>query len=385
MFNIKSIFLRESVDDSVTIPKIIRDNPKYMNQYELLTTGVEQGSISNSVYKNINFYLSRAIEKDFESDNSVFRNLISYDGKMFRGGPNYVHPANKNEEKAREIIKDLYYNFPRNLFSLSAYKKKVDALSEMHIDDDIEHIIRQTQNRIREWVPIVDAYELLKNKVTKRSREKEKRDVEKKEQYRVLVKMSEVSGIADILKEIVEENFEKTVHELGNMLYNDIKRLLSKQETRSAYVWIKNPYIRMIFNRVTYDKNSNQNRYSTDNQHDYELKHNADEIIEKEATDRATRMRDAFIAKNTQKLTNIISKKKIVRHSVFDVHSDFQASIHFVFDDGTEFTVRNKTVSKWSTNGTLFYQFPTTFHDVIFKDGTFRKMMSEQEMNEDWS
>jgi len=66
-------------------------------------------------------------------------------------------------------------------------------------------------------------------------------------------------------------------------------------------------------------------------------------------------------------------------------------SIHFEFTDGSSFTVNNQAVMKfssggmWSGGGKQFFQFPTTFHGIRFKDGTVKAMLSEEDMNEVWA
>jgi hypothetical protein len=99
-------------------------------------------------------------------------------------------------------------------------------------------------------------------------------------------------------------------------------------------------------------------------------------------------MVEAFIAKNSGKISPIISLKgKLKGAKILKGHLagfGFWGEILFDFTDGTEFTVRNKMVRKWNYSG-VFYQFPTTFHDVKFPDGKVRAMLSEQEMNQDWA
>jgi hypothetical protein len=94
-------------------------------------------------------------------------------------------------------------------------------------------------------------------------------------------------------------------------------------------------------------------------------------------------LREEFVRKNAYKLSMIVRTKgnlkdaKVMR---VNAGSDFGGEIAFVFDDGSGFTVRNKTVYKISPLGTPFEQFPTTFHDVVLPDGKAMSTPSEARM-----
>jgi len=55
------------------------------------------------------------------------------------------------------------------------------------------------------------------------------------------------------------------------------------------------------------------------------------------------------------------------------------------FSDGTSFTVKNAVVVKVNQFGTWFVQYPTTFHNVVFRNGKKKAKLSEKQMNEDWA
>ena len=63
-------------------------------------------------------------------------------------------------------------------------------------------------------------------------------------------------------------------------------------------------------------------------------------------------------------------------------HTNYGGEMMFEFKDGSRFVVRNKTVVKSSRLGTLFHQFPTTFHDVVLPDGSKFQSPSERNMAE---
>ena len=362
--DLKHIFLMESVNEDSNIPETIRKNPRYMEQYKLLMARVGQGSIPNVEYKDINFQLSNAAEKDFNPDHEMLLKIP--------------------RENRSDDWNDLYYAPRISLHALISYKKKVDIIAKKNLHGDLKEFIQNTQERLQKWMPIADAYKFLKDKVVKRGQEIEKKNQEKEERYRAIVDLSKTTGVSDILNQVVKDSYEETLREYIDWMTQSIEKLLNKKESRNPELWIKDKFLRFLFGKVVYDKNKSNNQYSLHHEYDFELRENASDIIEKMSKEQVDAMKDSFVYKNTMKLTNIISKKQIISHDVLHVGSNFMATIRFKFADGTQFSVRNKTVLKWSTKGTPFYQFPTTFHDVNLIDGSFRKMMSEQEMNEEW-
>lgn len=113
------------------------------------------------------------------------------------------------------------------------------------------------------------------------------------------------------------------------------------------------------------------------------------------AKDEAKAQRDGiekrYLAKNIKKLSHVIDlkgnlskieelpyrKPKIGSGSqTMTIESGFQ----FLFADNSEFKVINKIVTKYSYAGKQFEQFPTTFHDVTFPDGTKMKSPSEEKI-----
>jgi hypothetical protein len=97
----------------------------------------------------------------------------------------------------------------------------------------------------------------------------------------------------------------------------------------------------------------------------------------------AERLRDEFVHKNGTKLSHIARAKGNLENGrtteIFH-GEDFGGEMVFVFKDGSQFTVRNKTVFKISPLGKGFEQFPTTFHDVVMPDGSRMGAPSEQRM-----
>lgn len=96
-----------------------------------------------------------------------------------------------------------------------------------------------------------------------------------------------------------------------------------------------------------------------------------------------------YLKKNIEKLSHIIdlkgnltkikelpTKKPSVKSGSGTVESGFS----FEFEDGSSFKVVNKVITKYSFTGKQFEQFPMTFHDVKFPDGSKMKNPSEEKM-----
>lgn len=96
-----------------------------------------------------------------------------------------------------------------------------------------------------------------------------------------------------------------------------------------------------------------------------------------------------YLAKNIKKLSHVVDLKgnlskietlEYRKPKIASGGGTLESGFKFIFADGSEFTVINKIVTKYSYTGTRFEQFPTTFHDVKFPDGTKMKMPSEEKM-----
>lgn len=108
-------------------------------------------------------------------------------------------------------------------------------------------------------------------------------------------------------------------------------------------------------------------------------------IAKERAESQAVEIRDAFVGKNTFKLGRIVNSKGDLKEGkVLSINSgaDYGGELMFTFNDGTSFTVRNKTVIKQNMHGTVFAQYPTTFHDVVLPDGSKMSSPSEKRMVE---
>lgn len=106
----------------------------------------------------------------------------------------------------------------------------------------------------------------------------------------------------------------------------------------------------------------------------------------KEADKQADDMQAAFVYKNSKKLVAILEKAGALNAEpkVMNLKADrgvFEGEMRISFASGASFVVRNKIVWKSNHYGTVFNQFPTTFHDVVMSDGKKMNAPSEERMN----
>jgi hypothetical protein len=118
----------------------------------------------------------------------------------------------------------------------------------------------------------------------------------------------------------------------------------------------------------------------------YKVRSDAEKTIHERAVQEADDIRDQFLYKNGGKLGAIVNMKdragvKLQGAEILRVSGGvYEGDIRFTFSDGSSFTVRNQTVGKANAQGTFFYQFPTTFHDVVLPDGSLMREPSEERM-----
>jgi len=109
-------------------------------------------------------------------------------------------------------------------------------------------------------------------------------------------------------------------------------------------------------------------------------------IANRLATKDAEEGRKIFVEKNTERISAIARRKsqpfrvQILRERDDQGVAGYGGDVKFTFDDGSSFTLRNKTIYKRSTGGRFFMQFPTTFHDVKMPDGSKMPSPSEARM-----
>ena len=132
--------------------------------------------------------------------------------------------------------------------------------------------------------------------------------------------------------------------------------------------YFRNDHFRgMIIQRVTTRKG-----YGYDSP--FILNDDYDEYLQKEAKKITQQMIDNFVYKNTQKLAEILTKKnnlkRVILRGADTSRGTIEGSLGLEFNDDSSFIVHSKLVFSYSVKGTPFSRYPTTFHNVVFPDGT---------------
>lgn len=189
----------------------------------------------------------------------------------------------------------------------------------------------------------------------------------------VMGKLSEIveSQRASLVDRMTRNSVEKLSKYSGDGSYRDIKKFLE-----SNYL---DEYFRVAFEDIpkSFPKQL------------YKLRDDLESSVRVAVERGVQEMVDRYVHKNTSKIAPIIHAKgepKKVDVGWGNLQGwGFAGVIRFEFEDGTKFRVDNQAVWKMTYRGKPFYQFPTTFHDVRFKNGTVKSMVPEQAMNEVWA
>lgn len=105
-------------------------------------------------------------------------------------------------------------------------------------------------------------------------------------------------------------------------------------------------------------------------------------IVKKIAEETAQLNIDIFKAKLAMKLGNVIEEKGGA--TVKGSGSVLNYELYFEFKDKSSFKVKTQQVLSHSTLGKLFARYPTTFHNVVFKDGSKMATPSSAKMQKEF-
>lgn len=240
---------------------------------------------------------------------------------------------------------------------------------------------------LEELAPIGDAVNDLKDKIVKKKRARVEQERQEQQQQSSYVESKDVRKVRQVLakatQEVKDEFYNDTVKWLNDIILRWKKQYdpENRQTTPREY-YKHNPYNAHIVEKVT----ERQGYKATD---PYLLKKGYKSLVEQEARKVTEEVVDEFIAKNTAKLAEIVTKKANLEE-VEVVRTDFgrgrmEGTLRLVFKDGSRFTVDSNVVMAFSSRGIPFYRYPTTFHHVHLPDGTkLRGKVSEQRMKNEF-
>jgi hypothetical protein len=181
--------------------------------------------------------------------------------------------------------------------------------------------------------------------------------------------------IEGILKDSFDEMVDKFIEDINNFDNNYISS--RKNELESPYSWSFRRNIR------NYNIKILDNIYLQRSPHTQVTKHkDADKLIKIEATKRAKEIQDSYRARLHSKLFLILKNKELkdVKIVKLQLSIFYDATIKFMFKDGSEFILNSQIVLSTSKLGTMFYRFPNIYQNIIMPDGSKIKKQSEEWM-----
>jgi len=289
----------------------------------------------------------------------------------------YFH-SGKWESLPEEIrhdadISPAAHKTPGQLKKIAKFKKKIDH----PLLNDIEKFLKEIEAISADIVA-------LKGMVVKKKRA----EVEKKE----AVNASE--------KEILSHKDVKKVRKMLIQITKDVRSAVEKnyaayykseldnwkeqhkpddRKTMVGIVYSRKPHLRAILGAVVEE---GKGRY------EQVVVKNWKSIFKKKAAKEADQMLEQFILKNTAKLGKIVAAKdnlKTIKMGNIETSMGVvEGGMDLVFKDGSKFIVINKVVGSYSKNGTPFYRYPTTFHNVKLPDGNKLGRPSEARMKKEF-
>lgn len=290
--------------------------------------------------------------------------------------------------KATEAANQLNAGTPARGISEERLSEIKDLISAGYLARDIKDASGQTvrlksfpaggvDNRpFYELVSIIKTYHDLKRRIDAAQKTPEQKRAEREG---ALAQEREVAG-----RELARIADTSALSKLRTKLESAIDGLEPTFIEEKYKQW-KEAYDRIQRNPTSIDRNTRETWYQSI--------HGKTEAQTKEVIKEIYgRLKEAFLNRVIAKLGPIVQAKKTIHGADFEITpamSAYGPSIHaslpLKFSDGSSLVVRQKAVSKISVRNNWFYQFPTTFHNVVFANGTKMKSPSEKAVYEDFA
>jgi hypothetical protein len=241
---------------------------------------------------------------------------------------------------------------------------------------------------VRSWVPVLNLKKAAKDFIVK-GRKPSGKPVEE----RYVPPLSSLKSL---------DRVEKILRALVESKRANLEKLLTENYWRLMLAFFKakmSPYkfFQMDPNLagLAYDlavRSSTLTSASVDWSKGAQMRSDAHSIVEKAAKRETEIIMLNYVSKNQAKLTRPIAERETRGGKLVDLIDlgmttrgvTFQGWMALTFSDGTRFKVLNQMVFKRSPWGREFAQFPTTFHEVVFKNGVKKAKQSEEQINKDW-
>ena len=158
---------------------------------------------------------------------------------------------------------------------------------------------------------------------------------------------------------------------MSNKTYKYVRSSLEKEY--GQYIYHENITANIITNMLV------SNSGSTSNESIMVLRNDIESYISKLIEKDTKNMFQSFIRKQTEKTDNIL-KDRCAAIEGKVVPNTLECYLKFKLEDSSYFEMKCQIKINYSSLGNPYYQFPTTFHNVILKDGTKIKKPSESKL-----
>jgi len=201
----------------------------------------------------------------------------------------------------------------------------------------------------------------------------------KAERQRIEQARSALPEIAKIFRDVTDRQYQAVIAFIEAMILRAVQEVQRVEQEGKRVDLSKIPAAGYAVRLMTQERDPKTGRYLWTPKDDYLKRAHA------EAVQAADDAREDFVHKNTARISELSRRKGSIptakiEKSTGGGRGDYGGEILFTFDDGSSFVLRNKTIWKRSPLGTVFAQFPTTFHDVKLPDGKAMASPSEARM-----
>jgi len=349
---------------------------KVLDAVQLLRDGLESGKIYNVDYNTAKQDLSRALSLIWDAQ---------YNHKVEN------HDGNTNRWVSEKIGHDFYYTNVQ-LNTLAKAKRYLDKVDRQQLVADhgesAGKIIDGFRDMLEAGLVFNEAVKQLKPKIVMGRKPAQNADPNA-----FVSKLGSVESqqlIHDSLLKSVEAQLDSYEKNIKAWLQGQLDQIENAGEYEYPTHRQRDPQTIFLVQRCFEFKHEYINgkergaRYSN-----LKLNETGKHFPAKEAKQMRDFIQTRFLNKAIKKLSDIVDKKgnleKIEELPRRPVHvsrgsATVECAFKFSFADGSHFSVINKAVSKFSYTGKPFDQYPTTFHDVVFPDGSKLRIPSEEKM-----
>ncbi len=334
-------------EDTSLIQSVMRNTDRFRQALDNFHKYVEEGEQTATEFKEMKETLNRGIS---EAWNRLIRDQF-INGGLWEQLPRDVY----------DVIGDLNVQLHTIPGALKKARKAPEhPMTEMAIK--ILETLEQLAIDIKG----------MKGNIVKKKKAKRDEEAAAEEKTRTMLGNDDVqrvqSALEQITEDLKEEIYQNNLQWLRGVVKTWHDQYNPENEKTHPREYFQNDHFRgMIIQRVTTREGYHYNSI-------LKLNDDYDEYLQKEAKQITKQMIDRFVYKNTQKLAEILTHKNnlktVTLRGADTSRGTIEGTLGLAFKDDSSFIVHSKLVFSYSVKGTPFSRYPTTFHNVVFPDGT---------------